>query len=51
MLAYIDSNIWGLLVVPVGVTLGFGAVVVTWLRRSYGKSSRPTIRHTSDPEE
>jgi hypothetical protein len=31
MLDYLDSNIWGLLVVPVGVLICFGPVIIPWI--------------------
>lgn len=31
MLAAIDANIWGLLVVPVGLSICFGPGLVVWL--------------------
>jgi hypothetical protein len=51
MLANIDSNIWGLLVVPVGVVLGFGPAIVAWLWMSYGRTSKPGPRHPHEIEE
>lgn len=51
MLANIDSNIWGLLVVPVGLALGFGPVIFAWLWSSYGRSEKPNARLDQEPEE
>jgi hypothetical protein len=53
MLANIDSNIWGLLVVPVGVALGFGPVIVAWLWASADRTekNRTSGRHNQDSEE
>ncbi len=32
MMAFLDSNIWGLLAMPTGVLIGFGAALFVWLR-------------------
>ena len=40
MFAIIDSNIWGLLVVPVGLVLGFGPAIAAWLWMSYKPQTR-----------
>ncbi|MCL4179154.1 MAG: hypothetical protein KJ072_15610 [Verrucomicrobia bacterium] len=45
MLANIDNNIWGLLVVPVGLVLGFGPAIAAWLWMSY----RPQTRTGQNP--
>jgi hypothetical protein len=35
MIAVIDTNIWGFLAVPVGVTLCFGPALFVWVRDEY----------------
>jgi hypothetical protein len=35
MTAWIDSNIWGFLAMPVGVAVCFGPVLLVWLKKEY----------------
>lgn len=51
MLAFLDSNVWGLLVVPVGLLLGFGPVIVAWLYEAYGRQERVNARDPSEAED
>jgi len=53
MLANIDSNIWGLLAVPVGLALGFGPVIIAWLWASADRTDRNSAnaRRNQDAEE
>jgi hypothetical protein len=51
MVANIDSNIWGLLVVPVGVVLGFGPVIIAWLWMTYGQTGTKSPRRPPEPDE
>jgi hypothetical protein len=51
MLANIDSNIWGLLAVPVGLALGFGPVVIAWLWSSYDRSGKAKRPQSPDAED
>lgn len=51
MLASIDNNIWGLLVVPVGVALGFGPAILAWLWMSRGQTRKSDHQSTTESEE
>ena len=35
MTAWIDSNIWGFLAMPLGVAVCFGPVLLVWLKEEY----------------
>ena len=43
MLAFMDSNIWGFLAIPVGVVACFGPALFVWIKSEYF-SRRPGER-------
>jgi hypothetical protein len=49
MVAMMDNNIWGLLVVPVGVCLGFGPVIVAWLWETHIRPDPPEPPSPREP--
>ena len=46
MLGLDDSNIWGFLAVPVGVTICFGPALLAWIKEEY--FAEPTDHKGSD---
>ena len=47
MIAVIDTNIWGFLCVPVGITLCFGPALLLWIKEEYfsAPANKPDDKH------